>query len=89
MFETPAGRLLGGSVAALEQGVRAWKTQPVDWDLMGEAQLSEDAMGISEDMLAAFEAADIEVSDRYGAYNEGGELLPVEHPWLKTFNAAQ
>ena len=57
--------------------------------LMGEAQLSEDAMGISEDMLAAVEAADIEVSDRYGAYNEGGELLPVEHPWLKTFNAAQ
>ena len=38
MFETPAGRLLGGSVAALEQGVRAWKTQPVDWDLMGEAK---------------------------------------------------
>ena len=38
MFETPAGRLLGGSVAALEQGVRAWKTQPVDWDMMGEAQ---------------------------------------------------
>ena len=38
MFETPAGRLLGGSVAALEQGVRAWKTQPVDWDMMGEAK---------------------------------------------------
>ena len=38
MFETPAGRLLGGSVAALEQGVRAWKTQPVDWDRMDEAK---------------------------------------------------
>ena len=38
MFETPAGRLLGGSVAALEQGVRAWKNQSVDWDMMDEAK---------------------------------------------------
>ena len=38
MFETPAGRLLGGSVAALEQGVRAWKNQDVDWDMMDEAK---------------------------------------------------
>jgi UDP-3-O-acyl-N-acetylglucosamine deacetylase len=36
MFETPVGRLLSGPVAALEQGVRAWKTQPVDWDRMDE-----------------------------------------------------
>ena len=38
MFETPAGRLLGGSVAALEQGVRAWKTQPVDWFFLAHLQ---------------------------------------------------
>ena len=38
MFETPAGRLLGGSAAALEQGIRAWKNQPVDWDMLDEAQ---------------------------------------------------
>lgn len=38
MFETPAGKLLGGPVAALETGVRAWKTHPVDWDMMDEAQ---------------------------------------------------
>lgn len=39
MFETPVGRLLSGPVAAMEQGVRAWKTHPVDWDLMDEAKL--------------------------------------------------
>lgn len=38
MFETPVGKLLGGPVAALESGVRAWKTHPVDWDMMDEAQ---------------------------------------------------
>ncbi len=38
MFETPAGRLLGGSPAALEKGVRAWKAQPVDWNRMEEAR---------------------------------------------------
>ncbi len=38
MLEIPAGRLLGGSVAALEQGVRAWKNQPVDWDMLAEAK---------------------------------------------------
>jgi UDP-3-O-acyl-N-acetylglucosamine deacetylase len=38
MFETPVGKLLGGPVAALERGVRAWKTQPVDWDMMDEAR---------------------------------------------------
>ena len=37
MFEEPAGRLLSGPPAALEQGVRAWKTIPVDWDRMDEA----------------------------------------------------
>ena len=30
MLETPAGRLLGGPVAALEQGIRAWQRQAVD-----------------------------------------------------------
>jgi len=38
MFEKPAGRLLNGSAAALERGVRAWEAQPVDWDMMDEAQ---------------------------------------------------
>ena len=38
MFETPAGRLLGGPVAALEQGIRAWQRQAVDWDLLPEAK---------------------------------------------------
>ena len=38
MFEIPTGRLLSGSVAALESGVRAWKAHPVDWDRMDEAQ---------------------------------------------------
>ena len=38
MFETPAGRLLGGPVAALEQGVRAWQRQAVDWDMLAEAK---------------------------------------------------
>lgn len=37
MFETPAGKLLSGPVAALESGVRAWKAHPVDWDRMAEA----------------------------------------------------
>jgi UDP-3-O-acyl-N-acetylglucosamine deacetylase len=37
MFETPVGRLLSGPVAAMEAGVRAWRTQPVDWDRMEEA----------------------------------------------------
>ena len=41
MFETPAGRLLSGSPAALERGVRAWTTQPVDWDMMDEARPAE------------------------------------------------
>ena len=41
MFETPAGRLLGGSPSALEQGIRAWKNQPVDWDRMDEAKPAE------------------------------------------------
>jgi UDP-3-O-acyl-N-acetylglucosamine deacetylase len=38
MFETPVGRLLSGPVAAMEQGVRAWKTHPVDWDMLGAAK---------------------------------------------------
>ena len=38
MFETPAGRLLGGPVAALDQGLRAWQRQAVDWDLLAEAK---------------------------------------------------
>ncbi|MGD9781013.1 MAG: UDP-3-O-acyl-N-acetylglucosamine deacetylase [Kiritimatiellia bacterium] len=38
MFENPAGRLLNGSTAALERGVRAWEAQPVDWDMMDEAR---------------------------------------------------
>ena len=38
MLETPAGRLLGGPVAALEQGVRAWQRQAVDWDMLPEAK---------------------------------------------------
>ncbi|NCA82153.1 MAG: hypothetical protein EOM72_05345 [Opitutae bacterium] len=38
MFETPVGRLLSGPAAAAESGARAWKTHPVDWDLMGEAR---------------------------------------------------
>ncbi len=29
---------MSGPVAALEHGVRAWKTHPVDWDMMGEAK---------------------------------------------------
>ena len=37
MLETPAGRLLGGPVAALDQGLRAWQRQAVDWDLLAEA----------------------------------------------------
>lgn len=37
MFDNPAGRLLGGSQAALERGIRAWKAQPVDWDRMESA----------------------------------------------------
>lgn len=43
MFETPAGRLLSGAPAALDRGVRAWKTQPVDWDMLGEAQAIDPA----------------------------------------------
>lgn len=39
MLEHPAGRLLSGSAAALEQGVRAWNKQPVDWDMLDEAQV--------------------------------------------------
>lgn len=38
MFETPAGRLLSGSPGALESGIRAWKSQRVDWDMMDEAK---------------------------------------------------
>ena len=38
MFETPTGKLLSGSVAAMEQGVRAWKNHLVDWDMMEEAR---------------------------------------------------
>ena len=38
MFETPVGRLLSGSPAAVESGVRAWKAHPVDWDRMDEAR---------------------------------------------------
>ena len=38
MFEIPAGRLLNGPAAALEQGVRAWAAHPVDWDMMDEAR---------------------------------------------------
>lgn len=38
MFETPIGRLLSGPVAALEKGVRAWSSHPVDWDMLGEAR---------------------------------------------------
>ena len=41
MFENPAGRLLGGSAAVLEKSVRAWKIQPVDWDMLDEAQPAE------------------------------------------------
>ena len=37
MFDPPTGRLLSGAPAALERGVRAWKTQAVDWDRMDEA----------------------------------------------------
>jgi hypothetical protein len=55
--------------------------------LMGEAQMSEDIQEISTSMLEAFQSADIEVSDRYGGYNENGELLPTAHPWLETFTA--
>jgi len=38
MFEPPVGRLLSGPVGAMESGVRAWKTQAVDWDQMAAAQ---------------------------------------------------
>jgi UDP-3-O-acyl-N-acetylglucosamine deacetylase len=38
MFETPVGRLLSGPVSAMEPGVRAWKTHPVDWDMMDGAK---------------------------------------------------
>ncbi len=38
MLETPAGRLLSGPAAALDLGVRAWKTHPVDWDMLDEAR---------------------------------------------------
>ncbi|NCD17613.1 MAG: hypothetical protein EOL91_09960 [Actinobacteria bacterium] len=55
--------------------------------LMGEAQMSEDVQEISVSMLEAFQTADIEVSARYGGYNENGELLPTAHPWLETFTA--
>ncbi len=39
MLEHPVGRLLSGSAAALEQGVRAWNKQPVDWDMLDEAKV--------------------------------------------------
>ncbi len=39
MFETPAGRLLGGDAAALERGLHAWNRVPLDWDMMEEAQV--------------------------------------------------
>lgn len=57
--------------------------------LMGAAQLHEDVQAIAAEMLTAFQEADIEVSDRYGAYNENGELAAIEHPWLTTFAAAE
>ena len=38
MFENPVGKLLGGPAAALEEGVRIWRSQPVDWDMMDEAR---------------------------------------------------
>ena len=38
MFDTPVGKLLSGPQAALDQGVRAWQAQPVDWDMMDEAR---------------------------------------------------
>lgn len=41
MFDEPIGRLLGGPAPALEAGVRAWKNQPVDWDMMDEARPAE------------------------------------------------
>lgn len=43
MFETPVGRMLSGPAAAVESGVRAWKTHPVDWDMMDEARPAETA----------------------------------------------
>ena len=33
--------MLGGPASALEAGVRAWKNQPVDWDMMDEARPAE------------------------------------------------
>jgi UDP-3-O-acyl-N-acetylglucosamine deacetylase len=41
MFENPVGRLLAGSPAALEQGVRDLGAVPVDWDMMDEARPME------------------------------------------------
>lgn len=57
--------------------------------LMGAAQQSDDVEELSADLLAAFQGADIEVSERYGTYSENGELAAVAHPWLETLAAAE
>lgn len=49
--------------------------------LMGEAQGSPNADVIITDVLTAFRTAEIEVSPRYGDYDENGQLLPVVQPW--------
>ncbi|MDR0993655.1 MAG: UDP-3-O-acyl-N-acetylglucosamine deacetylase [Verrucomicrobiota bacterium] len=38
MFEHPIGKLLSGPEGPIDQAVRAWKEQPVDWDRMQEAR---------------------------------------------------
>jgi len=41
MFDTPIGRLLSGPTAPLDTGVRSWASQPVDWDRMDEANVTD------------------------------------------------
>ncbi len=38
MFDHPVGKLLSGPAGALDPGVRAWRAQPVDWDMLDEAR---------------------------------------------------
>lgn len=56
--------------------------------IMERMSSDENAVEISGQMLAAFQDADIELSPRYGTYDENGVLSASTFDWIHTTDAA-
>jgi len=57
--------------------------------LMERMSGEEAVLEISNEMLRAFQDAEIEMNPRFGSYDENGLLTATSFPWIHTENAAQ